>query len=63
MCLFPVDTFECANHPILTAFLYAYNSHEDVILSPDDMHLLRSICQSEFGEINASRSEETSKSK
>ncbi|UJR37591.1 hypothetical protein I4U23_030289 [Adineta vaga] len=32
----------CENHPILTAFLRAYNSHEDIILSPDDLWLM--IC-------------------
>ncbi|CAF1573212.1 unnamed protein product [Adineta steineri] len=35
-------TSTCNNHPILTAFLRAYNSHEDIILSPDDIWLM--IC-------------------
>ena len=37
-----VDTSSGDHHPVLTAFLRAYNSHEDVILSPDDIWLM--IC-------------------
>ncbi|CAF3084375.1 unnamed protein product [Rotaria socialis] len=28
------------NHPIFAAFLFAYNSHEDIVLSPDDIWLM-----------------------
>ncbi|CAF0782252.1 unnamed protein product [Rotaria sp. Silwood1] len=28
------------NHAIFSAFLYAYNSHEDIVLSPDDIWLM-----------------------
>ena len=37
-----LDTFLDDQHPILTAFLRAYNSHEDIILSVDDIWLM--IC-------------------
>jgi len=37
-----LDTSNCVSHPILIAFLHAYNSHEDIILSPDDIWLM--IC-------------------
>jgi hypothetical protein len=37
-----LDTSAGDHHPVLTAFLRAYNSHEDVILSPDDIWLM--IC-------------------
>ncbi|CAF3084543.1 unnamed protein product [Rotaria sp. Silwood2] len=35
------------NHPIFAAFLFAYNSHEDIVLSPDDIWLMIRIyfCQ------------------
>lgn len=35
-----LDTHNGGNHAILKAFLHAYNSHEDVILSPDDTWLM-----------------------
>lgn len=37
-----LDTSSGDYHPVLTAFLRAYNSHEDIILSPDDIWLM--IC-------------------
>ena len=37
-----LDTSSGDHHPVLTAFLRAYNSHEDIILSPDDIWLM--IC-------------------
>lgn len=36
------DTSLCDNHGVFSAFMYAYNSHEDIVLSPDDMWLM--IC-------------------
>ncbi len=36
------DTSLSENHAIFSAFLYAYNSHEDIVLSPDDIWLM--IC-------------------
>jgi len=35
-----LDTHSGDSHPVLKAFLSAYNSHEDVILSPDDIWLM-----------------------
>jgi hypothetical protein len=37
-----LDTSLSKNHAIFSAFLYAYNSHEDIVLSPDDIWLM--IC-------------------
>lgn len=43
-----LDTSNCESHPILTAFLHAYNSHEDIILSPDDIWLMICIYFSKY---------------
>ncbi len=40
--LYFLDTSLTKNHGIFSAFLYAYNSHEDIVLSPDDIWLM--IC-------------------
>lgn len=38
-----LDTTLDDQHPVLSAFLQAYNFHEDLILSPDDFWLMISI--------------------
>ncbi|CAF0745870.1 unnamed protein product [Adineta steineri] len=43
------------SHPILTAFLNAYNSHEDIILSPDDIWLMVCIGFSKYVNDNAEK--------
>ncbi len=35
-----LDTSLHENHAIFAAFLYAYDSHEDIVLSPDDIWLM-----------------------
>ena len=35
-----LDTSVDEQHPVLSAFLQAYNFHEDLILSPDDVWLM-----------------------
>jgi hypothetical protein len=52
-----LDTSKCVNHPILTAFLHAYNSHEDVILSPDDIWLMICIYFSKYVNQNSTKLE------
>lgn len=37
-----LDTSSEEKHAIFQAFLYAYNSHEDIVLNPDDIWLM--IC-------------------
>lgn len=44
---FCLDT-STENHPIFSAFLFAYNSHEDIVLSPDDIWLLICIYFSQY---------------
>jgi hypothetical protein len=41
------------NHAIFAAFLFAYNSHEDVVLSPDDIWLMVCIYFSKYVNDNA----------
>lgn len=45
LCL---DTSSTENHAIFSAFLFAYNSHEDIVLSPDDIWLLICIYFSQY---------------
>jgi hypothetical protein len=52
--LFP-DTSLCNNHAILSAFLYAYNSHEDIVLSPDDIWIMICIYFSKYVNDNAEK--------
>ncbi len=52
--LFP-DTSLCNNHAILSAFLYAYNSHEDIVLSPDDIWMMICIYFSKYVNDNAEK--------
>jgi hypothetical protein len=47
------DTSLSKNHAIFSAFLYAYNSHEDIVLSPDDIWLMICIYFSKFVNENA----------
>ncbi len=52
--LFFIDIFLCLdtsskeNHAIFSAFLFAYNSHEDIVLSPDDIWLMICIYFSQY---------------
>ena len=50
-----LDTSHGDNHPILAAFLRAYNSHEDVILSPDDIWLMICIYFAKYANQNADK--------
>lgn len=43
-----LDTSSTENHAIFSAFLFAYNSHEDIVLSPDDIWLLICIYFSQY---------------
>jgi len=43
------------SHPILIAFLNAYNSHEDIILSPDDTWLMICIYFSKYINRNSTK--------
>jgi hypothetical protein len=47
------DTSLSENHAIFSAFLYAYNSHEDIVLSPDDIWLMICIYFSKYVNENA----------
>ena len=49
------DTSICKNHAIFSAFLYAYNSHEDIVLSPDDIWLMICIYFSQYVNDNAEK--------
>ncbi|CAF3762381.1 unnamed protein product [Rotaria sp. Silwood1] len=42
------DTHDAGKHAVLQAFIHAYNSHEDIILSPDDIWLLVCISFSTY---------------
>ncbi|CAF3679537.1 unnamed protein product [Rotaria sp. Silwood1] len=46
-------TSDNENHAIFSAFLFAYNSHEDIVLSPDDMWLMICIYFSQYVNENA----------
>ncbi|CAF4513356.1 unnamed protein product, partial [Rotaria sp. Silwood2] len=46
-------TSSTQNHAIFSAFLFAYNSHEDIILSPDDIWLMICIYFSQYINENA----------
>jgi hypothetical protein len=48
-----LDTSLSQNHGIFSAFLYAYNSHEDIVLSPDDIWLMICIYFAEYVNENA----------
>ncbi len=48
-----LDTSLSQNHGIFSAFLYAYNSHEDIVLSPDDIWLMICTYFSEYVNKNA----------
>jgi hypothetical protein len=50
LCL---DTSSTENHAICSAFLFAYNSHEDIVLSPDDIWLMICIYFSQYINENA----------
>lgn len=52
--VFP-DTSLCNNHAILSAFLYAYNSHEDIVLSPDDIWVMICMYFSKYVNDNAEK--------
>ena len=52
-----LDTSIGDQHPILNAFLQAYNFHEDIILSPDDIWLM--ICIYFATYVNQNRDELT----
>jgi hypothetical protein len=49
------DTSLCNNHAIWSAFLYAYNSHEDIVLSPDDIWMMICIYFSKYVNQNAEK--------
>src|SRR5579871_1238609 len=40
-------------HPVFEAFLAAYNNHEDIILSPDDIWLMITIYYAKYVDDNA----------
>jgi hypothetical protein len=48
-----LDTSSIENHAIFSAFLFAYNSHEDIVLSPDDLWLMVCIYFSQYINENA----------
>jgi hypothetical protein len=48
-----LDTSSIENHAIFSAFLFAYNSHEDIVLSPDDIWLMICIYFSTYVNENA----------
>jgi hypothetical protein len=48
-----LDTSSNENHAIFSAFLFAYNSHEDIVLSPDDIWLMICIYFSQYVNENA----------
>jgi hypothetical protein len=48
-----LDTSLGSNHALFTAFLRAYNSHEDIVLSPDDIWLMICIYFSKYVNENA----------
>ena len=50
-----LDTSSSADHPIFKAFLRAYNSHEDIVLSPDDIWLMLCIYFSKYINDNAEK--------
>ncbi len=52
--MFP-DTSLCNKHTILSAFLYAYNSHEDIVLSPDDIWMMICMYFSKYVNDNAEK--------
>ncbi len=52
ICLY-LDTSSTENHAIFSAFLFAYNSHEDIVLSPDDIWLMICIYFSQYVNENA----------
>ncbi|CAF4917570.1 unnamed protein product [Rotaria sp. Silwood1] len=43
-----MNTHDAGKHAVLQAFIHAYNSHEDIILSPDDIWLLVCISFSTY---------------
>ena len=43
-----LDTSANETHAIFSAFLFAYNSHEDIVLSPDDIWLMVCIYFSQY---------------
>jgi hypothetical protein len=47
------DTSSDESHAIFSAFLFAYNSHEDIVLSPDDIWLMICIYFSQYINDNA----------
>jgi hypothetical protein len=47
------DTSAHESHAIFSAFLFAYNSHEDIVLSPDDIWLMICIYFSQYINDNA----------
>jgi hypothetical protein len=49
------DTSLCKKHAILSAFLYAYNSHEDIVLSPDDIWMMICMYFSKYVNDNAEK--------
>jgi hypothetical protein len=42
-----------SGHPLFEAFLAAYNSHEDIVLSPDDIWLMITIYYAKYVDDNA----------
>ena len=48
-----LDTSLSENHAVFSAFLYAYNSHEDILLSPDDIWMRICIYFSKYVNENA----------
>ena len=48
-----LDTSITPKHAIFSAFLFAYNSHEDIVLSPDDIWLMICIYFSQYVNENA----------
>jgi len=49
------DTSSNESHAIFSAFLFAYNSHEDIVLSPDDIWLMICIYFAQYVNENAEK--------
>ena len=49
------DTSSKESHAIFSSFLFAYNSHEDIVLSPDDIWLMICIYFSQYVNENAEK--------
>ncbi|CAF1091781.1 unnamed protein product [Rotaria sordida] len=43
------------NHALFLAYLNAYNSHEDIVLSPDDLWLMITIYYAKYVNDNAEK--------